>query len=356
MRILHTADIHLRELGDERWDTLVTLLRLGAKEKVGLFVISGDLFNEDIDAEKLRPKIREVFSNNPFRIVIIPGNHDKESFKDGKYFGENVDVILNAGSPIDTYEDVRVFGIPFEPLSSQEIIKILLSIEKTLKPDKKNILLFHGELLGQFFSQREYGDEGDERYMPVKLSYFKDLNIDYILAGHFHSGFDYWETEPDSHKYFVYSGSPIAITKREIGRRKVNIFKVGEKPNEVTVDTPHYEDVEVVLDPLTEEDPEIIITDKIGEPHSDAKTILTVKGFINSEKIGLNETELKSQIEKIFSETCNEIHYEVNDIKTIVEDDLFISFIKKLDETEHGEEKKKQLREMATRAMLEVKL
>ena len=99
-----------------------------------------------------------------------------------------------------------------------------------------------------------------------------------------------------------------------------------------------------------------LINDKIGEPHPDAKTILTVRGFINSEKIRLNETEFRIQIENKFSETCNEIHYEVSDIKNIVEDDLFISFINKLDETEHVEEKKNQLREIAMRAMLEVKL
>src|SRR3989304_2726941 len=92
MKILHTADIHLREYGDERWQTLKTLIDIGKKEKIEVFVISGDLFDEKIDAENLRPKIREIFSNNGFSIVLIPGNHDHDVYKD-MYFGEDAKIL-----------------------------------------------------------------------------------------------------------------------------------------------------------------------------------------------------------------------------------------------------------------------
>jgi len=62
MKVLHTADIHLREYGDNRWKALQKLIEIGKKEEVEVFVVSGDLFDKDIDAEVLRPKIREVFS------------------------------------------------------------------------------------------------------------------------------------------------------------------------------------------------------------------------------------------------------------------------------------------------------
>jgi exonuclease SbcD len=76
-----------------------------------------------------------------------------------------------------------------------------------LTADKKNILLCHGELLDAFFSRTCFGAEGEGRYMPFKLSYFDDLNIDYVLAGHFHSRFDVWQLKNGG--YFVYPGSPI---------------------------------------------------------------------------------------------------------------------------------------------------
>ncbi|MHC1636382.1 MAG: metallophosphoesterase [Candidatus Methanospirareceae archaeon] len=60
-----------------------------------LFVISGDLFDKGIDAEILRPKIREIFSNNGFKIILIPGNHDSEAYKSGMYFGEDTIVLTD---------------------------------------------------------------------------------------------------------------------------------------------------------------------------------------------------------------------------------------------------------------------
>jgi len=44
MKILHTADLHLKEYGDERWETLQKLIDIAKKEKIDLFVICGDLF------------------------------------------------------------------------------------------------------------------------------------------------------------------------------------------------------------------------------------------------------------------------------------------------------------------------
>ena len=109
MKILHTADIHLREYGDERWKTLQRLIEIGKKEKIELFVISGDLFDKDIDAEILRPKIREIFSNNGFKIILIPGNHDSEAYKSGMYFGEDTTVLTDLNEPFE-YKDLTILS------------------------------------------------------------------------------------------------------------------------------------------------------------------------------------------------------------------------------------------------------
>jgi len=223
MKILHTADIHLKEYEDERWKALQKLIEIGKKENVEIFAISGDLFNKDIDAENLRPKIRELFSHNGFQIVLIPGNHDSDSYKSGMYFGENTTILTDLEDCFE-YKGARIYGIPFEPIGGEEILYKLHSLRDKFTPDKKkkNILLYHGELLDAFFSRKDFGDEGGERYMPVKLSYFKDLNVDYVLAGHFHSNFQVRRLANGG--YFVYPGSPLSLTKREIGQRKVNIL------------------------------------------------------------------------------------------------------------------------------------
>ena len=352
MKILHTADIHLREYGHEGWKTLHRLIEVGKKEKIEIFVISGDLFDKGIDAENLRPKIREIFSNTGFKIVLIPGNHDIDSYAIGMYFGEDTIILTDINSPFE-YKDVRIWGIPFEPIEGEKILNKLRSLANDLTSDKKNILLFHGELLDSFFSRTDFGDEGEERYMPVKISYFRDLKIDYILAGHFHSSFVVRRLENGG--FFVYPGSPISITKREKGQRKVNLFEVGKAPKEYPLDTPHFEEVIIEFDPFKDKKPVKVVEKRFSNLHPEVRIILTVKGFVNGEAIGKNEKDLVKQIKKIATRKCVEERYEFKDIRMILEDDLFKGFIEKLERTDYGEEKKKQMREIAIKAMIEAR-
>ena len=352
MKILHTADIHLREYGDDRWKTLKKLIEIGKKKKVDIFVISGDLFDEDANAENLRPKIRNIFSRNGFKIVIIPGNHDCNSYKGGMYFGGDATILSDLSTPFE-FKDIRIWGMPFETIEGKNILIKLHSLANKLIPNKKNILLYHGELLDAFFSRRDFGDEGEKRYMPVKLSYFNDLNIDYVLAGHFHSKFDMWKLENGG--YFVYPGSPISITKREKGQRKVNIFEVGKPPEEQLLNTPHFEEVVIEFNPFINEKPLETVKTIIKNIHPEARAILIVKGYVNGKEIKMSESEIVSQIKEIINGKRIEGRYEFKDIQTILEDDLFKKIMCKLRESDYEEEKKKSIQEIAIKAMMEVK-
>lgn len=353
MRILHTADIHLREYGDDRWETLQKLIEVGKEEDIKIFVISGDLFDKGIDAENLKPKIRDFFSNTGFKIVLIPGNHDSDCYASGMYFGEDTIILTDLSSPFE-YEDVMIWGMPFEPIEGEKILNKLHSLANNLLHDKKNILLYHGELLDAFFSRRDFGEEGEARYMPVKLSYFKELKIDYVLAGHFHSRFDVWRLENGG--YFVYPGSPISITKREAGQRKVNVFEIGKPPEEYPLDTPHFEEVTIEFDPFKDQNPLEAVKEQFNSLHPGARVILMVKGFVNGETIGMNEMELVKQMKRITEGKCVEEYYEFKDIRMILEDDLFKSFVEKLEKTDYEGEKKKQICEIAIKAMMAARL
>ena len=349
MKVLHTADIHLRHYEDERWKTLCTLIDLGKEKKIEILVISGDLFDRNSNAEDLRPQIRELFSNNDFKIVLIPGNHDMDSYKGGMYFGEDTVILTDLGTAFE-YKDVKIVGIPFEPVEGETTLRKLRLLVNNLTSDKKNILLYHGELLDAFFSRKDFGDEGEERYMPVRLSYFKDLHVDYILAGHFHSRFDVWRL--DHGGYFVYPGSPISITKREVGRRKVNLFEVGKPPEGYPLDTHHFEEIEIEFDPFRDENPMEIIRGVFGSLHKDAKVILFVKGFINSKALRMSEKEVVETIEGIASEQCIEKHYEFRDIQIILEDELFKTFLRNLEKMDDDSEKKREMLNIVIRAMM----
>lgn len=348
MRILHTADLHLQSEGDDRWNALQTVVKVAGNENVNLLIISGDLFDSGVDAESLRPGIRGVFSDTGFDTIVIPGNHDRDSYGEGLYFGDKVTILSNT-SPLERYEDVRIVGLPFEQITSRELLSRIRSLKEVLTPERKNILLYHGELLDVFFSRDDFGDEGTGRYMPLKLSYLEGLNIDYVLAGHFHSKFLVRRLE--SGGYFVYSGSPISITRRETGRRKVNIFDVGNPPEEYKIDTPHFEEVSITLDPTDEEHPLTTVKKKLSSLHPLSRVILTIDGAVNGEEIGMTEEEFCSRLrEATRNVSIVEENFKLRDIRDILEDDLFRAFEEKLSSCPEGE--RKALRDIAIRAML----
>lgn len=351
MKVLHTADIHLREYQDERWGALQELIKVGKNNNVDIFAISGDLFDKGVDAENLRPQIREVFSNTGFRVLIIPGNHDSESYKSGMYFGE--DVLILDGSPVE-YGDVCIVGIPFETIYGEELIRKIKNVTEVFGLNAKNILLCHGELLDAYFSRSDFGAEGKERYMPFKLSYFDEVNVNYVLAGHFHSKFEVWQLKNGG--YFIYPGSPISITKRELGQRKVNIFEIGKPPSGLALDTPHYEQVIIELDPFSNDDPVEIVKQNLKALHPKAIATLTVKGYINSEIIQISEADIIAHIKEIASDKCEDECYEFKDISRILENDLFKSYSEKIRDAGYEEEKIKQLYDIAIRAMIRAEL
>ena len=180
------------------------------------------------------------------------------------------------------------------------------------------------------------------------------MNLKYVLAGHFHSKFDVWQLENEG--YFVYPGSPISITKREIGQRKVNIFEIGGPPRDYVLNTPHFEEVIVELDPFVDENPLKIIKRLFEKLHPKAKAILTVSGNINSERIGITETDLVSKIKETITGKGVEEYYEFRDIRRILEDDLFKSFMNKIRQAGYEEGEIKQLQDVAIRAMMKVNL
>lgn len=79
------------------------------------------------------------------------------------YYGEDV-YILSDTSPQE-FGDVRIVGVPYEPVEIEEVFSRIQGLRSILKDDKTNILMYHGELLDLFFSREDMGDEGQRRYM-----------------------------------------------------------------------------------------------------------------------------------------------------------------------------------------------
>jgi len=323
MKILHTADIHIREYQDNSWRAFESLIKVGSKEKIDVFVISGDFFDKKVSFVKLYPEIRPLLNSVAYEFVIIPGNHDENAFAVDAFFGEKVRILRSVTEPIE-YEALRFFGFPFKNITSGEVRNNLRKIKDLTVGNKTNILLFHGELLDHSFSGSDFGDE-EINYMGVRLSFFSNLNLKYVLAGHFHTNFQVYEF--DSEGFFVYPGSPVSITRKETGKRSVNLFEVGNVPSQYSIDTPYYEQMRFSVYP--EDDIKIIakIKDKVKEFPKEAKVLLSLSGYTEEK-----EEELHKKIKELEDEFENlEIENRVRGIKRLGEDELFRAFIEKLE-------------------------
>lgn len=353
MKILHTADLHLIGVHDNRWRTLTELLRIGKAQSVDLCIICGDLFDRSIDSERLRPQIRELFSGNGFRILILPGNHDQNAYREGLFFGDDAYIVDDWKTPFEI-GDVSVWGVPFEKLSGTETIERIRGISSSLTSTHTNILLLHGELLDSFFQRTDFGDEGQERYMPVRLSYFENTGFDYVLAGHFHRSFDIRSLHDGGS--FVYPGSPVSITKRETGRRRINLFSTGGEPCEFLLDTPHYESVRFDFDPFGSSDPFDALKQKLDAVHPSAKILLEVGGYIDSSRLSMSEKEVIDRIADIVGARADKSTYVLRDTWTTIEDELFKKVREKIDHKSFGEDQKERMLKFALRAMMEAEL
>ncbi|KKM13668.1 hypothetical protein LCGC14_1713950, partial [marine sediment metagenome] len=87
-----------------------------------------------------------------------------------------------------------------------------------------------------------------------------------------------------------------------------------------------------------------------------AKISLTTSGYLNNVAIGMSETKLKEKISEIIPENCIEVDYAFKDISEIAEDELFIKYLKKLNEREYSEEKVKKMKELIIKSMMRMKL
>lgn len=358
MKILHTADIHLQEYEDERWNSLKEILALGKKQTVDVLTICGDLFDSSLVAQKLRVKIRELFTGLPFPVLIIPGNHDVDAYPDGIFLGEQITVIRDLLTPVEI-NGAYFWGFPYEELMPEEILEYLHLAARLIEggnyPDATettHILLIHGELQEISNGWFQYGEEGAQRYLPVKLSYFRHLPWRYVLAGHLHSTFQVHQFRQNA--YFVYCGSPVSVTRRETGVRQVNIFNLGEAPAPQPLPTPYYERMVLRLNPFLKENPLEIITEQLRVLPENATLLLEIEGYFNGKLLEMSEEEFHRALSKLVGRRMEIVRMEFRDIREIIEDDLFSVFMERLNNMELDTEEREEILQLTIQAMMEV--
>lgn len=250
VRILHTADVHLTPDAEERLAAMESVVSIADAENVDLLTIGGDLFDTEVAAERLRGSLRDLFSDRNYPILTIPGNHDAEAFRRNLVFGENFTPATQ--TPFDHYvvgdELARVTCLPYTAHPTDDLLIDLANRDPFEGPE---FLLLHCSLEAPIHG--DVGDEGEQRYFPIKTQALAELDFDYYLAGHFHSSHI---TELSNGGTFAYPGSPASVTRKETDRRTVLLVDTDAsraiQPRHL--DTFHYDRLSLRVTPGAEED------------------------------------------------------------------------------------------------------
>jgi len=350
MRVLHTADVHLRNDTDERWEALGTVLDAAGSLAADVVAISGDLFDRDIDAQDLKTRVRQRFESCPAKILLIPGNHDDKGIRAGDFFGANV-ALLAGATTVEDIGSVRFVGLPFEEAGIDRTLSLIHDVAQHVHPERTNILLFHGELLDSIPEPGAFGDEKGRDYMPVRRSSFDALGFNYVLAGHFHRSFG---AHQYAGGYFVYPGSPVSITRKETGRRYVDIVDVGQPPAAHAIDSSHFVNIDINLSPFIGKDPLAEVERPLQELHRMARVCVTIGGFVDLTPAGITETEFAESVRLLTNRYgVQDLVSRWRDVGAILHHDLFRRFEEKLAEAAGDGERREEIRNLVIRAMME---
>lgn len=278
IKLIHTSDLHLSERKPNTLKALDEILRIAKRKKVDILTISGDLFESKLDAEKLRPLLREKFSGNDFLILAIPGNHDIGVYEESFDFGDNFVPLTRKPFEVYSHENINFIAIPYVENLTSDVLSL---IQNQKKKDKINILLIHCTLdIG--YSNEDFGDE--TRYCPISKAMLMKLSYDFILSGHFHKKTDIKEISPNS--FFIYPGSPTSLSQKELERRNVVFLDIEKNIIEnITLNTFYYDKLFINVTPGKENEAIQKIDEWLGKQNSENCSLeIYIDGFIQVEE------------------------------------------------------------------------
>lgn len=336
MKILHTADIHLREDAPETVAALKQVLAQAESNDVELLTIAGDIFDSPADAEALRSELRDLLKDNPFDILAIPGNHDEDVYRDNLRFGNDLEILTDTPCSSVAFDAIEVIGVPFTSSMNEELFSTLQANES----DLTQVLLLHCTLDIGFQSGAVGAEEGT--YFPITKATLADLDYDYVLAGHIHSRDR--EVPLANGGTFIYPGSPVSHSTKETGRRNAVLIDTAEDTvSSLPLDTFYYDSYSEMIRPGEEDDALVWIENWVNDRASDnCELTVTVDGFIDRDEDDFYDA-LREAADPI------EPTDQTQSVSQVLDHPLYERFIARLEDKEELEE-----REMVETRVIEV--
>ena len=324
MKILHTADVHLKKDDVKRLEIFEWMLNKAAEMKVDCFAIAGDLFESDTDATQLRKTVRKMFESVQYNFLIIPGNHDAHAFGPGYDYGANV--LQLTEEPFHLFEKggVRICGVPYQERKFSDCIRNV--------PKEVDFLVAHGTLYDQSFIFTMLEDI-ETQYMPIYPAHLDGI-ARYVALGHLHSRsieLKYGSTR------VVYPGSPSALDTKCADVRNFYVVEVDGSQMNVSKHrvevAPYWVERDFFVFPDVENE---ILNDVesflAGVDESTAMPNIIIQGYTEA-----REKEFKSRIESVVTKFCEgfqdfRIAIEVQSWDVIMKNNMVKRFVSKTQE------------------------
>lgn len=339
MKIIHSSDLHLNQKFPERMEALDRILELGHHQQADIICIAGDLFDSRADCDFYRPMLRQKFSQLPFKVLVIPGNHDYGSYGGDNFFGNDITIIDKKPFEVINLNQARLIAVPYY---NQDLSQHIYQIIENKDPEGINILMLHCSLDAPFIEKDDLGEEQGEKYLPVSSKVLAELGFDYILAGHYHSRFTVQKISEAS--TFIYPGSPVSVTKKELGKRAVAVLDTKEDPpvSQAYVDSKYFDVLNFSFLPQKED--EVLSQLQQALDQNDSRygwIVVCLDGFTSR-----GEKTLKAEIENIadrYDRDKIELNLTYRDVAAVLADPLYADFKGKLEKSELSEELKKDI-------------
>jgi len=246
IKILHTADLHLKEGDEQRWSIFEWICQKASEQKVNFLLLAGDVFDSARDASpRMIGKLRESFEQlGAVKVIIIPGNHDRiggpDPFVEKNYYGNNITICRKEPYEIVETPDIFFYCFPFKTgETGRELLKGLRVAEPVRdkisnRSSKKgfHIGVMHGTLVDEP-EIRGYAEEvlEKEEYFPIYNQEIERSGFDYLALGHIHKGF--WQKRVGE-TVVVYPGTPGCWSINAQEERKISLITLSSAGIDVT--------------------------------------------------------------------------------------------------------------------------
>ena len=348
MRLLCTADLHLRADQKESLKTLEWILNRAEELKATCVLVAGDLFDSMADYRELKRKVEKIFDQMGKRVIVVPGNHDNE-ISTGDYLGRKVNILDEKTSPIrvgENEEMINLFGLPYKDGETTQGFLNNFSPDDLKKP---SFLLTHGSLIDP---GREYIVRGLEKQEEDNSFIFftEDLanrGFEVVIIGHWHRGHIFTSNGTD----FVYPGSTLPQSSKELGKKSFVLLDADGKGNYSYsvegIELPenwYYKKKELFVLPGREEDfLQKVVNLLRRNKEKRCSLILEVRGFLADLKEAAFRRAVKRKVEDF-----NHLYHEITiNWDIISESSLSNPLVKRfLEEVENYEFKKETLDEI----------